>query len=196
MIDAETIRLYDARAGDYAQANPSDTPDATLSAFIAALPDGARVLDLGCGPGRAAGHMADAGLTVEAWDASEAMIALADRHPDVVTRLADFEALDAEAAYAGIWANFSLLHAPRAAMPGHLAAIRRALTPGGIAHLGLKEGTGSKRDTLGRLYTYYTEQELSALMLEAGLSPGRFERGTDKGLDGVIAPWFTVTAHA
>ena len=63
-------------------------------------------------------------------------------------------------------------------------------------HLGLKEGTGSKRDSLGRLYTYYTEQELSALMLEAGLSPGRFERGTDKGLDGVIAPWFTVTAHA
>ena len=57
-------------------------------------------------------------------------------------RLARFDELDAVARYDGIWANFSLLHAPRAEMPGNLARISRALRPGGWLHLGLKLGQG------------------------------------------------------
>jgi SAM-dependent methyltransferase len=196
MIDPETIRIYDARAADYARMTGSDVPDATLAGFIAALPEQGAVLDLGCGPGRAAARMAAAGLVVEAWDASAAMVALAADHAGVTARQADFEALTGQAVYDGIWANFSLLHAPRDAMPRHLAAIHRALRPGGLFHVGLKSGSGSRRDALGRLYTYYTEDALSGLLRDAGLVPGRFNRGEDVGLDGVSAPWISVTAHA
>ncbi|MGP6086965.1 class I SAM-dependent DNA methyltransferase [Antarctobacter jejuensis] len=196
MTDRETIRIYDSRAEDYAQVTASDGPDATLSAFIAALPQGGRVLDLGCGPGISSGHMAAAGLSVEAWDASEAMVALAATRAGVTARQASFDALDAEATYDGIWANFSLLHAPRGDMPRHLAAIARALKPGGLFHIGVKEGEGEKRDGLGRLYTYYTPASLTALLQDAGLTPGPYSHGTDKGLDGVVAPWITATAHA
>ncbi|WP_167644537.1 class I SAM-dependent DNA methyltransferase [Mameliella alba] len=196
MTDRETIRIYDSRAEDYARVTASDTPDATLRAFIEALPEKAHVLDLGCGPGFSARHMAAAGHHVDAWDASAAMMELASAHPGVSARQADFDALDAAAAYDGIWANFSLLHAPREAMPRHLAAIHRALKPGGLFHVGVKTGTGSKRDDLGRLYTYYTEAELSGLLRAAGFTPGSFRHGEDLGLDNVMAPWITVTAHA
>ena len=196
MTDRETIRIYDSRASDYAEVTASDAPDATLSAFIAALPPGGRVLDLGCGPGGASGHMAAAGLNVEAWDASRAMVDLAADRPGVTARQAGFGDLDAENAYDGIWANFSLLHAPRADMPRHLAAVARALRPGGIFHIGVKEGAGEKRDSLGRFYTYYTAASLTAVLQEAGLTPGTFTHGADKGLDGVVAAWITVTAHA
>jgi trans-aconitate methyltransferase len=196
MTDIETIRLYNARADDYAQVTATDGPDAALAGFIARLAFGAHVLDLGCGPGVSAGHMAAAGLRAEAWDASAGMVALAAQQPGVAAREADFDALTAAAAYEGIWANFSLLHAPREEMPRHLAAIRRALVPGGLFHVAVKEGQGSARDTLGRLYTYYTEAELSELLQTAGLTPGEFTRGEDMGLDGVMARWISVTAHA
>ncbi|ASP18865.1 tellurite methyltransferase [Antarctobacter heliothermus] len=196
MTDPETIRLYNARAKDYADVTEGAGPDATLRAFLAALPPKARVLDLGCGPGRSAGILAAAGHQVEAWDASEGMVALAAKRPGVTARLAEFNALTASAVYDAIWANFSLLHAPRAEMPRHLAAIRQALKPGGLAHVAVKEGTGSQRDTLGRLYTYYTEPELSLLLTQAGLTPGPFRHGEGMGLDKIMAPWISVTSYA
>nr|WP_249200456.1 class I SAM-dependent methyltransferase [Thetidibacter halocola] len=189
------MRVYDARAAEYADALGADpASNAALSAFIAALPKGGRVLDLGCGPGTWARRMVEAGLTVEGWDASEGMIAIASRVPGLTVRQARFEDLDAEAAYDGIWANFSLLHAPRADMPEHLARIARALRPGGVLHVGLKEGTGEARDSLGRFYAYYGLDEFRDLLRDAGLRPDGARQGADKGLDGTVAPWFTLSA--
>ncbi len=196
MSDPETIRIYDARAEDYARTLGSDAPDATLRRFIEALPEAGRVLDLGCGPGRSAHFMAEAGLVVDAWDASAKMVEMAASDRRVTARQAAFDDLDAETIYDGIWANFSLLHAPRDAMPRHLQAIATALKPGGLFHVAVKEGTGEARDKLGRKYSYYTEAALSALLREAGLAPGAFRSGEEKGLDGMMARWISVTAIA
>ena len=196
MTDRETIDVYNARAGDYAKLETSDTPSATLAAFIAALPEGAHVLDLGCGPGTSAVHMARAGCRVDAIDASEAMIALAAQIPNVTAWQATFDEIAGQDIYDGVWANFSLLHAPRAEFPRHLAAIHRALKPGGLFHIALKEGTGEHRDSLGRHYAYYTEEELTAFLETAGFSVGPYRRGRDKGLSGTLENWISVTAHA
>lgn len=53
-VDARTIAVCDARAGDYDDCFRQDRPDRRLQAFIDALPRGARDLDLGCGPARLA----------------------------------------------------------------------------------------------------------------------------------------------
>ncbi|MCB1334152.1 MAG: class I SAM-dependent methyltransferase [Roseivivax sp.] len=196
MSDAETLRVYDARAQDYARMVAKEALGAALSRFLDGLPMGARLLDLGCGPGNAAAAMARAGYRVDALDASAEMVRIAAGHPGVTAWQATFDSLDSVAHYAGIWANFSLLHASREAMPGHLEAIRRALLPGGRLHIGLKAGTGERRDSLGRFYTYYTEPELDALLRQAGLTPGAFRHGTDIGLDGESAAWITTLAHA
>lgn len=193
--DAETLSVYDRKAAEYRDLTARNEIDPDLARFLKALPAGSDVLDLGCGPGAAAAHMAAAGHRVTATDASPEMVKLAGAHPGVTARLATFDDIDEVAAYDAIWANFSLLHAPRAEMPRHLAALRRALRPGGLFHIGMKTGQGEARDALGRRYTYYTEDELSDLLRAAGFTPTASRRGKDTGLDGTVAPWVTIAAH-
>ena len=140
--------------------------------------------------------MAKAGLVVDAVDASAEMVAMAARHPGVSARHATFDEIDATAEYDGVWANFSLLHAPRDAFPGHLAAIHRALKPGGVFYLGLKLGKGEARDKIGRFYTYYTEQQLETLLTQAGFTITNRIHGAGPGLDGTLSDWILVASHA
>lgn len=190
MTDRETIAVYDARAQDYLDRFGSGRPGRHLRAFMEGLPPGAAVLDLGCGPGQSAAHLAAAGFDVMATDASAEMARLASTQPGVRAAQASFDDLTQEAAYDGVWANFALLHAPRADMLRHLSAIHRALRPGGLFHIGLKTGTGTARDRIGRVYTYYTRDELTGLLTEAGFGPIRYEAtGCEAGLAGTEDPW-------
>ncbi|MDW4500505.1 class I SAM-dependent methyltransferase [Sulfitobacter sp. D35] len=195
MSDRQTLQVYAEKAEDYAQM-AADLDDPRLDAFIADLPEDARVLDLGCGPGREAGRMADAGFRVTAVDAVPEMVEMAARHPGVTAKEMHFADLADVDLYDGVWANFSLLHAPRADMPRHLAAIKRALKPGGRFHLALKTGAGSQRDGLSRLYTYFAEDELRGLLAAAGLTWTGSETGRSAGLSGEMSDRIAVTAHA
>ena len=190
--DAETIAAYETRSHEYLEKNGRAAAPG-FAEFVAGLPAGAYVLDLGCGPGDTAHRLMKQGFTVDAVDATPAMVSRA-REFGVPARRATFAEIDGEARYDGIWANFSLLHAPRDEMPAHLARLRRALKPGGRFHIGVKLGEGSKRDRIGRLYTYYTEDELTALLDAAGFAPTLRETGEGTGLDGTLAAWIWIQA--
>jgi len=194
-MDPKTIAFYDAQAANYEALVRHETKDPILLAFIDALPQGASVLDLGCGPGHAAAVFARAGCSVTATDASAVMVAMAAERPGVTARQATFDQITGEDLYDGIWANFSLLHAPRADMPRHLAALKTALKPGGLFHVALKTGAGEKRDTIERLYTYYGIDELRGLLTAAGFTVTETRTGESMGCDGTVAPWVAMTAH-
>lgn len=194
--DKETLEVYQARARDYANMVESDTPFPALDAFIAALPVGGYVLDLGCGPGRTAAKMIAAGLDVDAVDASPAMIEQAKDLYNVEARFSTFDEITGDGVYDGVWANFSLVHAPKSAFPRHLSAIHKALKTDGRFHIGLKTGEGEKRDSIGRFYAFYTEPELIELLTLAGFHVTHRYYGEDAGLSGETAPWIIVTAHA
>lgn len=196
MSDKETLAVYNSKAADYAELTDAALrTDPTLVAFLDHLPASAHVLDLGCGPGTAAATMANAGHSVVAEDAAEEMVVLAARHQGVQARVATFDDISGTEVYDGIWANFSLLHAPRAKMPEYLDRLHAALKPGGLFHIGLKLGDGEKRDGLGRKYTYYTEDELVGLLQAAGFTPIARSFGSDPGLDGVMADWICVLSR-
>jgi len=193
--DARTVALYDARVDDYTRLVTGDAPSPALEAFVDALPAGATVLDLGCGPGQAAARMAARGLQVDAVDASAEMVLAVQQTYGIKARQARFDQIGGQNIYAGIWANFSLLHAPKSEFPAHLAALHRAVVPGGLFHIGMKTGQGEARDALGRFYAYYTESELVAHLEDAGFTVTSRTFGNDRGLEGTIAPWITLTAH-
>ena len=196
MTDDKTLAVYDEKAGDYARLIEKDeAPSGSLRTFLARLPAGGRVLDLGCGPGTWARHMLQAGFEVDAIDGSQGMVDEASRIPGLNVRRAMFDDIEAASLYDGIWANFSLLHIPRTELPGVLDRLTRALRPGGMLHIGLKEGQGEARDSLDRFYTYYTVEEITALLASRGFSISDLRTGADKGLDGAVAAWFTLTAH-
>lgn len=192
----DTIAIYDARAADYAAMTESLGEQAELEAFAARLPAGGRVLDLGCGPGFYAEWLAARGFDVDAVDASARMVALAASRPGVSARQARFDDIDAVQAFDGIWANFALLHAPRANIAGHLARLHRALKPGGLFHIGMKLGTGEGPDKIGRFYAYYGEDELEALLGAAGFSITARHHGHGAGLSGEADDYVTMLCHA
>lgn len=194
--DQKTVAFYDGAAKDYAGKFGRTEPDLDLRAFMDALPAGGRVLDLGCGPGNSAAMMRAAGFEAEASDASPEMAALARENYGLEVRVEGFDALDAVARYDGVWANFSLLHAARGDMPGHLTRIHTALRPGGVLHLGLKLGKGEARDDLGRFYTYFAEEEVRGLLARAGFKVMSTRHGEAAGMTGAVEPFIIVLAHA
>ena len=196
MSDPETLAIYAKKAQDYADIiADAAARDPLLARFVAQMPKGGHVLDLGCGPGTFAGLMAQAGLSVTAMDAVAQMVALIPKHPAITPVLGTFDDVAGTDMYDGIWANFSLLHATRANMPRHLEALHTALKSGSLFHIALKSGDSTKRDRLGRQYTYYTQTELTDLLTAAGFAVDSFASGRDVGLDGTPADWIALHAY-
>ena len=195
MADNETIDVYDAQAETYSQFVSSPEPEPALQDFIDALPAGGSVLDLGCGPGNHAAGLQAAGFKVSATDASTAMLEIARKNTGLNVWQSEFADLDETDAYDGIWANFSLLHASRADFPKHLTRIATALRPRGILHLGMKTGSGERRDRLGRHYAYYSVEDLRSALQTAGLGVIRETPGKGPGLAGDIESWIIIIAR-
>ena len=195
MADRETLDVYRDRAAEYSNLSTLNVPDRHLKAFVDAVPDGGKVIDLGCGHGRSTGLMIDAGLKAEGLDASPELAAIARDSYGVEVRVCEFEALEAIGVYDGVFANFSLLHAPKVDMLAHLVRIAKALRPGGAFHLGLKTGEGERRDALGRFYAFYSDAEITGLLEDTGFSVLSRDFGADAGLDGTVAPWIVFLAR-
>ncbi len=195
MSDAKTLAVYDAKAAEYAGLTINQADHDSLRAFIKELPAGAHVLDVGCGPGHFAAEMVAQGCSVDAFDGSAEMVALAVQQPGVNAYHAYFDELDVESAYDGVWASFSLLHSPREDLPAHLSRIKRALKSQGVFHIGMKLGDSAARDSIGRQYTYVTEGELMQLLADAGFTPYATQKGEAKGLSGSVDAFILVRAH-
>ena len=189
-MDRETLAFYDREPGRYAETVAELLPDGPpeLRVFADALAPGSRVLDFGAGHGWAAAWLAAQGFAAEATDGSAGLAAEGKRRYGLDIRVAPFDALDAEAAYDGIWCSFALLHDTEEAFPGHIARLARALKPGGLLYLGMKEGEGTVRDRLGRRYFYIAEAALREALTAAGFEDPDIRRDAAKGLAGKVEP--------
>ena len=82
---ADTQRAFDGVAGGYDRSNAANPLLCAMRARVhrtlaAVVPAGAHLLDLGCGPGTDAAHLASQGYRVTAIDWSPAMVEEAGRH--------------------------------------------------------------------------------------------------------------------
>lgn len=192
--DRETLEVYAAEAGRYAAMAPTERETTALAGFLGRLAPGARILDIGCGPGTHALAMQERGFAVTAWDASPDFVEMA-RAKGLDAHLRTFASLTETKAFDAIWCSFSLLHTPKAEHSAHIAAMARALVPGGWLFLGLKLGAGEGRDALGRFYSYVARAELEALLAGAGLTPIDWTEGESKGLAGTVDPFILMTSR-
>ncbi|WP_332698967.1 class I SAM-dependent methyltransferase [Devosia sp.] len=165
MPDPETLKFYADNAAQYVQ--HASRPAPQLVDFMARLPPGASVLELGTGNGRDAAAMLAAGFAVTPSDASPELAAEARARLGCPVRIMAFHELDDSEAYYGVWANACLLHAPRAELTGDLSLIHRALRPGGLLTASFKAGQGEGRDQFGRYYNYPDRATLQGHLLAA-----------------------------
>lgn len=158
----ETADYYEANAGAFDARTRHRDLTAEYDAFLALVPAGGRILDAGCGPGRDALAFSQMGYRVTAVDASAAMVALASERLGFAALRIPFGEIEYQAEFDGVWACASLLHVPKADMPGVLARLRRALKPGGVLYASFKRGPREEFRE-GRWFNDYEEDTLAAL---------------------------------
>ncbi len=187
--DERTLAFYDADAAAYA-----DRPHGAgmLEDFIAELPPGARVLDLGCGGGWHSAQLRDAGFVVTSVDASAGLAAEVKQRWSIDVRVMQFDQLDEVDAFDGVWASASLHHAQTSELPAIFGAIRRATKIGGVFHSTWKVGD-DRRDKLGRFFCAMNESALAALA--ADWRDVRIDGGEGSGYDGEPTPWLRLRAR-
>ncbi|WP_147111364.1 class I SAM-dependent methyltransferase [Tateyamaria sp. syn59] len=157
--DPEDIQgVYDRQAAVYDARRSRALFEARwLARFAAALPDGARVLDLGCGTGDpiARWFMAE-GFEVTGVDFSEPMLAIArERWPDGDWRQADMRTLDLGETFDGIIAWNSFFHLTAEAQRDCIARMAAHLEPGGSLMLTVGPSAGEAEGTVGDEAVYH-----------------------------------------
>lgn len=194
-FDPATLAFYAREAADYAANGPGGI-GARLDAFLARLPRGGSILELGCGAGRDAATMAARGFLVDPTDGVPEMVAEAEALLGRPVRLMRFDQLEADCAYDGVVATYALLHVPIAELVDTLARVWRALKPGGWHVATYKSGTSEGRDRLGRYYNYLSRELAEASYRAAGdWAELSFETGAVRGYEGGLSPWIEVTAR-
>jgi len=165
-VDETTLQFYRNNAQVYAEW--AKTPSTRLAGFLALLPRGGSILELGCGAGNHAAMMPAAGFAVRATDGSPEMAEIAAHRLGHAVEAMLFHELDDHDAYDGVWASACLLHVPRDELSRVLSRIHRALKPSGVFYASFKLGEGDGRDSLGRYYNYPTARWLQSAYAEAG----------------------------
>ena len=178
-IDTQTS--YDRIAGEYARqiygelaGKPLDR--AILDRFAERLRGRGVVCDMGCGPGQIGRYLADRGLPVVGVDLSPGMLAQAAvLNPHIPFRVGDMRALaEADGAWAGIAAFYSIIHIPPGEVAAALAEMRRVLQPGGLLLLAFHIGDEVVRseEMMGQPvcldFWFYAPEQMAGWLGEAG----------------------------
>jgi SAM-dependent methyltransferase len=165
-VDEKTLQFYRSNAQSYA--DWAKAPSTRLRGFLALLPPGGSILELGCGAGNHSAVMLEAGFAVRATDGSPEMAEIASRRLGHPVEAMLFHELNAHEAYDGVWASACLLHVPREELSGILDRIHCALNRSGVFYASFKIGDGDGRDNLGRYYNYPSPEWLRATYAAAG----------------------------
>lgn len=206
-MDSQTRNAYERGArGWIAARSPRAVEDGRLAAFVRRVGGGARVADLGCGPGWYAAAFRAAGLRVCGLDLSRNMLKEARRRsPEVGYVCADLAALPfGRGRFDGAWGINTYCHVPLAELPLALAELHAAVREGGIVELTLPRleaferidaqgGEGEHRSSRanelpGRLFVGLTAARARALLAGAG-----FEAIRATPLEGGF--WLRLTAR-
>ena len=187
----ETIGYYDGNAKKFIADTANVEFGALQKAFADMLPEGGRILDLGCGSGRDSLAFLKAGFTVDAVDGSAEMAKAASELTGLKVEHATFVDFEPKGGYDGIWACSSLLHVPAAELPSIVAKYAAALKPGGAFYLSFKLGVHDGMRN-GRWFTDLDEPAFRNLVAEVSelrieridvTSDVRPDRGNEKWLN-------------
>ena len=181
-----TLDYYNKNADEFVQGTLSVDFKQTQDRFLDKLPDGAYVLDFGCGSGRDTKYFKDRGYIVDATDGSEELCKIASDYIGVYVRQMLFEELDAVEKYDGIWACSSILHLPRLTLAEVIMKMARALKCRGVVYTSFKYGN-FEGERNGRYFTDFTlesfkeylqdikEFEIEEYWITGDVRPGRSE---------------------
>ena len=190
---------YDRMAEQYLASKDPEDPVLleALEALSRELPQGASVLDLGCGAGVPATLWLAEQFTVTGVDFSAKQLELArERVPAATFIKRDMIGLDfPPESFDAVVAFYSIIHAPRQRHPALVGNIHRWLKPGGtfLATWANEEWEGKEADWNGwgaeMWWSHYDGKKNLNMLREAGFTVGNAESRTNS--DGESWLWAT-----
>lgn len=189
-----TLTYYNLNAKSFAAATVSVNFEDTQNRFTEKLPQGAHILDFGCGSGRDTKYFLTHGYLVDAIDGSAELCKLASEYTGIEVKNMLFQDLTDVEKYDGIWACSSILHLPKDELADVMRKMGIALKKNGIIYTSFKYGT-FEGERNGRFFTDMTEEifahfikQIENLTVEEQwiTSDVRPERGEEKWLNLIL----------
>ncbi|MEE2970978.1 MAG: class I SAM-dependent methyltransferase [Pseudomonadota bacterium] len=135
VLIARTIDHYSASADSFREGTKDHDVDQNRAALLDELEGPAPhvILDLGCGPGRDLAYFSGLGHEAVGIEGAPEMARMARDMTGCEVLQQNFLALDLpQARFDGVFANASLFHVPKSALPRVLKELRAALKPRGV----------------------------------------------------------------
>jgi len=174
-----TIESYDRIAQQFANKVANLHHTGEYEKFLGYVPEGGKILDLGCGSGRDAKVFSEKGYEVTGIDRSKELLKIARE----TAPKAQFFEMDIlylsypDQTFDGIWAASSILHLPKKEVPRCLKEAYNVLKPEGALYVCVKKGDGEKLEPdlrygpkISRHYSYFQPDELQGMLEQAGFS--------------------------
>jgi SAM-dependent methyltransferase len=170
-ITRPTIEDYDRRAEDFWLRTRDHDVSQNIDALLRWInpASGARILDLGCGPGRDLKTFRERGHEAVGLDGCPSFVEMARAFSGAQVWRQDFLALDLPRdAFDGVFANATLFHVPRSELPRVLREIRASLREGGVLFASIPRGGDEEGWSGSRYGVWHTAENWRRFGEEAG----------------------------
>lgn len=192
MTNPGTIETYQSSAEEYYKKNADRSViEDAVEEFLTRVEDATelgemRILDVGCGPGWESGKFSASGCETLGIDLTPAFLHTARKEaPDASFTQMDMRSLGLSVdSFDGLWSCAAFLHVPREDAIQTLEGFHRVLRDGGIAHVSVKRGDGTRAgDNYSndqRQFTLYQPDELRRKATKSGFSVLSVDAGSDE----------------
>ncbi len=134
------MNYYDLNAQDFFDGTFDTDMTQHYDEFLSQIPKNSHILDAGCGSGRDTANFSALGYKVTAIDGSMEMCKLASEFSGQEVLHMQFQDIDFNQTFDGIWASASLLHVPSDELDSVLTNLKNALKDDGILYASFKYG--------------------------------------------------------
>ena len=171
--NARTLQAYQDKTQEYVEGTPpiDDVLKAWLDAGLKLIPKDGTILEVGSGFGRDAEYIRDRGYDIECSDAVPNFVELLQKK-GFKARLIDLLSDNVDGSYDMVVADAVLLHFTPEESIGVAKKIYKALKPGGVFALRMKQGDGPAwtEEKLGepRYFYYWQPDELKKMLTSCG----------------------------
>ena len=150
------MNYYDLNAKEFFDGTVDVDMSAHYKEFLSHLPKNASILDAGCGSGRDSLYFKNLGYDVTSIDGSLEMCKLASEYIGEEVLHMQFQEMEFENCFDGIWALASLLHVPSNELEDVLNRLKTSLKDNGIIYASFKYGD-FEGERNGRFFNDFNE---------------------------------------
>ena len=161
-----TLDYYNKNSEEYFNSTLNVDMTNTYKEFLKLVPEGGKILDLGCGSGRDSMNFMKLGYEVTAVDGAKELAKKASVLLEKEVIVSIFEELKLKEKFHGIWACASLLHIKREDLKIVLNNLYNNLEDNGVFYMSFKYGEKEYVDDKNRYFNCFTDESIIGFINE------------------------------